>query len=157
MLSANFTSTSANASGRSFRGHGCGICCPGSGFLGPRSSGTIAAAVHSIAVLFGTFAWVQVPIQSRSTAGPPSERPMAAMSALRHALGPGSAASTTPGHSFHQLRWWGRELRSSLLDRGTLLFDARTLLFVCVNSNQRVYLSGGLRVLRCAHAGLQDL
>ena len=38
-LSVNFMSTSANAIGRSFPGHSCGICCPGSGFLGPQSSG----------------------------------------------------------------------------------------------------------------------
>ena len=40
-LSANIISTSANAIGRSFRVHGCGICCPGSGFLGPQSNGAI--------------------------------------------------------------------------------------------------------------------
>ena len=35
-------------------GHGCGICCPGSGFLGPQSSGATVAAVHSFAVQSGT-------------------------------------------------------------------------------------------------------
>ena len=92
-LSANFISTSANAIGRSFRGHGCGICCPGSGFLGPQSSGAIVAAVHSFAVQChcpGPGA-----IHSRNTAGHPSALPVAAMSALRQPRGPGSAASTT--------------------------------------------------------------
>ena len=54
--SANFVSTSANAKGRSFRALGCGICCPGSDFFGPQSSGAIVAAVHSFAVLCGTVA-----------------------------------------------------------------------------------------------------
>ena len=35
-------------------------------------------------------------IHSRNTAGPPSALPIAAMSALRQPLGPGSAATTTP-------------------------------------------------------------
>ena len=54
--SANLVSTSANAKGRSFRALGCSICCPGSDFFGPQSSGAIVAAVHSFAVLCGTVA-----------------------------------------------------------------------------------------------------
>ena len=58
--------------------------------------GQIVAAVHSFAVWCGATACVHVSIHTRSTAGPPSERPMAAMSAFRQPLGRGSAASTTP-------------------------------------------------------------
>ena len=96
-LSATFIGTSANAIGRSFRGHGCGNCYPGSGFLGPQSSGAVDAAVHSSAVWCDTTACVHVPIHSRSTAGPPSERPMAAMSAFCQPLGLGRQHNT-PGH-----------------------------------------------------------
>ena len=39
-----------------FRGHGCGICCPGSGCLGPQSSGPNVAAVCSLTVQCGTIA-----------------------------------------------------------------------------------------------------
>ena len=75
------------------RGHGCSICCPGSGFLGPQSIGAIVATVHSLALLCGAIAPVQAPIRSRNTAGPPSNFPIAAMSAFLHPLGPGSAVS----------------------------------------------------------------
>ena len=78
-LSVNFIRTSASAIGRSLRGHGCGNCCPGSGFFGPQSSGAIVAAVQSFAVWCGTTACVHVPIHSRNTANCW-----------------GSAASTTP-------------------------------------------------------------
>ena len=61
----------------------------------------------------------------------------------------------TPGHAFHQLRRWKREFHSSLPDRCTLHFDPRNLPFVCVNSNQRVDLSGSLYVWRCACVCLQ--
>ena len=45
-LSINFIRTSANATGRSLRGHGCGICCPGSGFLGPLPEST-CPSIHA--------------------------------------------------------------------------------------------------------------
>ena len=87
-LSANFISTSANAIGRSFRGHGCGICCSGSGFLGPQSSGVIVGAVHSFpARCLSTHTTPLVPPQT--VRSPQCQR-------CGKPLGPGSAASTTP-------------------------------------------------------------
>ena len=46
----------------------------------------IVAYVQSFAVWYGTTACVHVPIHSRNTAGSPSVRPMAAMSAFRQLL-----------------------------------------------------------------------
>ena len=44
----------------------------------------------------GPLPCLHVPTHSRNAAGPPSECPVAALSAFRQPLGPGSAASTTP-------------------------------------------------------------
>ena len=157
-LSVNFIKTSASVTGRNFRGQGCGNCCPGSGFFGPQSKGAIVAAVQSSAVWCGTTACVHVPIQSRSTAGPPPERLMAANVSNSPATGTWLGRQHhSPRHALDQFRWWERNFRCGLLESCTLHFDTCNLMFSCVNSNQRVYLSGGLRVLRCAHTGLQDL
>ena len=51
----------------------------------------------------------------------------------------------------------GENFTSSLFDRCTLHFDPRNLPFVCVNSNQRVNLSGSLYVWRCACVCLDNL
>ena len=156
-LSASFISTSASAIGRSFRGQGCGICCPGSGFLGPQSSGAIVAAVHSLAVLCGTIARVQVPIHSRNTPVPPSDLPIAAMSAFLHPLGPGSAASTTPlAILLTSFASGGANFAAAGLTAAhcILIFN---VLVVNIHSNQRMYHSCCLPVLRCACIGLQDL
>ena len=134
-LSANFTSTSANAIGRSFRGHGCGFCCPGSGFLGPQSSGAIVAEVHSFAVQCGTIPRVQVPIRSRNTTGPPLPSsqtvrwPQCQHCANHWALARPPAQPLWPFVSPASLLG-RREFRSSLLDRCTLHFDPRNLVFM---------------------------
>ena len=86
-LSTNFMSTSANTIGRSFRGQ------PALVSWDQNQVGQIVAAVHGFAVQCGTIALVQVPIHSRNST--PSALDIAAMSALRQQLGPGSAASTT--------------------------------------------------------------
>ena len=136
-LPANFLSASTNAIGRIFRGHGCGICCPGSGFLGPQSSGAIVAAVHSFAVQCGTIARVHVPIHSRNAAGPRSNLSMAAMSAWRQPLGPGMAASTTPlAIRFTNFSGGSANFAVPCFDRCTLHSCPRNLVLVSFNSNQ---------------------
>ena len=50
-----------------------------------------------------------------------------------------------------------REFHRSLFDRCTLHFDPHILLFICVNSNQRVHLSGSVYVRRCACVCLENL
>ena len=87
---------------------GCGICCRGSGFLGPQSSGAIVPAVRSFAVQYGTTARVQVPIHSRNTAGhtlrPSNSRNASIAPTTESWLG---RQHNSPGHSLHQLRWCG--------------------------------------------------
>ena len=150
-LSVNFIRTSAGAMGRSLRGHGCGNCCPGSGFFGPQSSGAMVAAVQSFAVWCGTTACVHVPIHSRNTPGPP----LRASNGVRCLRSSSCWARLRCQHNTLAMRFtsfagWKREFRSSLLDRCTLHLDPRNILFVCVNSNKRVDLSGSLYVWRCA-------
>ena len=120
----SMTQLSVNSAiGRSMRGHGCGKCCAS---FGPQSSGAIVAAVHSFAVWCGTTPCLHVPTHSRNAAGPPSECPVAALSAFRQPLGPGSAASTTPlairlisfaggGENFVAVCFTGSEAKITLL------------------------------------------
>ena len=127
-LSVSFIRTSASAIGRSLREHGCGSCCPGSGFFGPQSSVAIVAAVQGFAVWCGTTACVHVPIHSRSTAGP-----FGAPNGCNVSVWPAAGARLRPPA---QHSWPCVSPVSA--DRCTLHLDPRNLPFVCVNSNWRV-------------------
>ena len=156
-LSVNYIRTSASVIGRSLRGQGCGNCCPGSGFFGPQSSGAIVAAVQSFAV------WWYHSLRPRADPLAQHSRfSLRASSGRDVCVSPTAGARlccqhNTPGHAFHQLRQWVRELHSSLFDRCTLHFDPRNLPFVCVNSNQAVNLSSSLYVRRCSKICLENL
>ena len=109
-MCCSMTQLSVNSAiGRSLRGHGCGKCCAGSGFFGPQSSGAIVAALHCFAVWCGTTACVHVPTHSRNAAGPPSERPVAALSAFRRPLDPFGRQHHTSRRALDQFCWWGGE------------------------------------------------
>ena len=82
-------------------------------FLGTTVQWGCGCCCHSFAVQCGTIA-------------PPSERAMAAMSAMRHALGPGSAASTTPWPCASPVSLVGAKV-SLQLDRCTLHLVPRNL------------------------------
>ena len=82
------------------------------------------AAVHSFDV---QSARVHVPIHSRNTAGPPSALPVASIAPTTGSwIG---RQHNSPGHSFHQLRWWEREFRSCLTAAHCILCP-RNLVFV---------------------------
>ena len=116
-LSVNFLRSSASATGRTLRGHGCGNCCPGSGFFGPQSGGATVAAVrlvryHSLrprAHPFTQHGWSPL----RASSGRDVCVPPTAGARLRR-------QHNTPGHAFHQLCRWEREFYSSFFDRCTL-------------------------------------
>ena len=76
--------------GLNLRGHGCGVCCPGSGFFRPRSSGAMDAAVQSLAVLGGT---VQATRGCHVGVSPSAGSPF-------------GRQYNTPGYSLEQLCWW---------------------------------------------------
>ena len=130
-----FMSTFEIAIGLRLPGHCCGNCSPRSGFLSPQSSGA-TVAVQSWAVLGVTTAWVQMPTQSRNTASPPSERPVAATEAF--AL---SQMHDSPGHSLFELGWWRRKRLSRLLDRHTLSLYSRRFASIALNGHQRICIS----------------
>ena len=74
--------------------------------MGTAAAPAVQCQVPSLAVLGGTVPWVQIPIQSRSTVGPPSERPKAATSTFSPSVGPQFGRQfNSPGHSLDQPGW----------------------------------------------------
>ena len=134
-LSVNFIRTTVSAIGRSLRGHGCGNCCPDSGFFGPQSSEAIVAAVQSFAVWYGTTACVQVPIHSRNTASL-----MAAMSTFQPTAGAWLCCQhNTTGHAFHLVAAHCILIRA--ISRSSVLTatSERTSAAVCMFGGARVF------------------
>ena len=91
------------------------------------------AAIHNFAAQCGTSALVQVPVHSRNTTGPP----FSSCNSRNICIAPTTGSwlgcqHNSSGHSFHQLRWWGREFRTSLLDPCTLqLFSVKSRVRQC--------------------------